>query len=235
MTADGSGRWSLATSGIIELAWAPDGKRFAATVGLPDGTRDVFLLDGGGKVVRQVTDTHGIPGGLSWSPDGSVVAYTRASEAPASGLWAVSADGGDPVLVAENAIGASWSPDGCRVATATPDGAAVMRWDGTDRRLIPDSAHRTPQFSPTGDLISLEAQAGDGILVLAAEDLTSAERVFDGNAYGLQWSPDGTRIAFYGRNPTSALTDFEVSSIKADGTALLNLSSDPENDVQPHW
>ena len=59
--------------------------------------------------------------------------------------------------------------------------------------------------------------------------------VYDVNAYGLRWSPDGTRLAFYGRPSVDPLAQFEVQVIGVDGSGVVSLSREPVNDVQPAW
>jgi TolB protein len=45
------------------------------------------------------------------------------------------------------------------------------------------------------------------------------------------WSPDGTRIAFASRRSGNA----DIWMINADGTHLVQLTSDPTEDYAPTW
>jgi Tol biopolymer transport system component len=49
------------------------------------------------------------------------------------------------------------------------------------------------------------------------------------------WSPDGTKIAFTGKEQGDASARFHVYPINADGTGLQQLTSGPANDGQPDW
>jgi len=107
-----------------------------------------------------------------------------------------------------------------------------MRWDGSAKRMVLAGSWNTPLWSPDGDRIALESIGGDGITLLEGDDLRP-NRIFEDRAYGLRWSPTGTRLAFYGPNGQS---DFEVWAIGSDGTGLVNLSHYPvDDDRDPAW
>jgi Tol biopolymer transport system component len=120
----------------------------------PDGSQIAFLLPGGVYVTEADGDqpkriarvSAGVyPSSLTWSPDGRSIAYAVVNldaEPSHSGLFVVSADGGDPRRLTR-AIDAnpSWSPDGRRLALARFTGFHVsqivlLNADGSGERLL---------------------------------------------------------------------------------------------------
>jgi Tol biopolymer transport system component len=145
-------------------AWSPDGSRIAYMVYLeagpepinyeiwtmnPDGTNPRLLVGlgecGGG----------GCSGGLTWSPDGSMLAFhsmrdnlvtrTRAIyvvHADGSGLRRINNDGAEP----------SWSPDGSRLAFVRfpKDQAIGETWGGELFTISPDGSNLTLMVEGVG-------------------------------------------------------------------------------------
>jgi Tol biopolymer transport system component len=145
-------------------AWSPDGSRIAYMVYLeagpepinyeiwtvnPDGTNPRLLVGlgecGGG----------GCSGGLTWSPDGSMLAFhsmrdnlsTRTSaiyvvHADGSGLHRINNDGAEP----------SWSPDGSRLAFVRfpKDQAIGEAWGGELFTISPSGSNLTLMIEGVG-------------------------------------------------------------------------------------
>jgi Tol biopolymer transport system component len=100
----------------------------------------LLLMNADGSDVRQLSEDFEVEGaywspGLSWSPDGTRMAYATFSEGRGQ-IWVESPDGSDPSLLFESApapfdtltAGSPvWSPEGTRIAfgSATTDGEAV--------------------------------------------------------------------------------------------------------------
>ena len=100
--------------------WSPVDDRIVVQC-RPEG-EDVFRLvtiapDGSDLV--EVTPLDDDATDASWSPDGERLVYSGAAEGGA-GLYAVSADGGDPIRLDDGDSGydgaPSWSPDGHQIA-----------------------------------------------------------------------------------------------------------------------
>jgi eukaryotic-like serine/threonine-protein kinase len=139
---------------------SPDGRRVAVEIHDAAGGQ-IWVYDTTSRTLTRLT-TLGHNSQPAWSPDGKWIAYSSARET-ASGVYAVSADGGGSerrLGRANAAIGyssVSWSPDGRRLAydvESVENGASYTVATATDsvsRRIaaVPSGATR-PVFSPDG-------------------------------------------------------------------------------------
>lgn len=158
------------------------------------------------------------------------------------------ADSGlDPTLVKQGLAGAfrpAWSPDGDWIAFGLGGWfqeravmtAAVMRVrsDGSSYEALTDSSTNSgfPSYSADGTkLVYRVWGAQNGLRVL---DLTTgATRVLTTESDNLpDWAPDGKLILF--TRKTSA-TNFDVCTVKPDGTGLKTLTSSGANDGHAVW
>jgi TolB protein len=138
--------------------------------------------------------------------------------------------------------GAAWSPDGSTIAFgagaafsnhATPAQIAIMKADGSGFRTI-TSQHANaafPSWSPDGKRIVYRvAGAEQGLRIVNVEDgemtqLTSGYDDFPG------WSPKGDVIAF----TSFREGDFEIYTIRPDGTGIKRLTHDRGNNAHGAW
>ena len=156
-------------------------------------------------------------------------------------IVALSSEGGDTHLVAESGQ-IPYCHDGRLVAytVGLPRAAdAPLNMDAdtiavdADARPISEPT-RVVAWSPVGDEIAIENDAGDGrhsiwILELAGG---SAELVveYDSDTYsGLDWLPDGQTLVY------AALADgrYQLFSVSSSGGVPERLSDDPGNLMQP--
>jgi Tol biopolymer transport system component len=171
---DGSGSKALdlAMTADAEIEWRPpDGKELVVR-GKRDEKAALFLLDVDGSNVRQITP---MTSGefdylwLTWSPDGSRLAYSKAHPRE---VHVVDVDRGvDTLIQGDTGIGLMfprWSPDGTRLA--------VMTW----LREVPVQVRigviptddATPHVTLTGPTFGTGIQhdwAPDGTTILASE------------------------------------------------------------------
>jgi len=193
---------------------------FTVAAGVSDSG---FKPVGGGICLgsRRVTEP-AADGGISWSPDGSRVAFYRQTGVLTADVFVSNADGSHLVNLTKGSAQFSWAPDW------SPDGSLIVyvasdpdverlvtvRPDGSDRKPIPGTAVDpteqlgSPQWYPDGSLLGYTLT--DGIHVIRPDG--SGGRLLLGDAYGFDWSPDGRRIAFT-RAGNLALADSDGSDV----------------------
>ena len=212
-------RLRLSRAGRDPIAWSSDGTRLLIRRTSPDRAVDLSVLEADGTETR-LTD-HADPTGGSFSPDGSQVVYAGGPP-DRSAIYAVSSDGGVPRLILRSARQVSFpdghsalafayhpvlSPDGTRIAYF--DGMYdhshnlwVANADGTKRRVLlddelSDADHiRALTWAPDGEWLAFTTDAS---LYLVRPDGTGLRRMVSGGfatAPAVQWSPDGSRIAY---------------------------------------
>ena len=201
-------------------SWSPDGARIACqdqyevlidTTGTTRNILDLLTFNPDGTDPRVLVSLNDVesPDGVTWSPDGSRLAYAVGAtffdaatnrNGRLGEIFVVNADGSDLhqlTATDEPEINPAWSPDGSRLAFASstsqlaPLDIYVMNADGSDRRRLTNGGEN---FSP-------------------------------------DWSPDGTRIAFVSRRDGNA----EIYVMNADGSRQERITDNPAFDGDPHW
>jgi hypothetical protein len=159
-------------------AVSPDG----ATVAFvrKDGSdvpTSLWLIDIDGTHERQVTRAPADVQSPEWSPDGSMIAFSAADEPEGRALYTIRPDGSDlQMLVGGQAVeGVTWSPDGASLVYSSAD------------PTVPGASY---------DLwkVSLDGSAPIDLTPTAAIDETDPS-----------WSPDGTTIAYVGKDGIMAI------------------------------
>jgi Tol biopolymer transport system component len=158
-------------------------------------------------------------------------------------LFAVNPDGTDLAAIPGGfSHYISWSPDGRRIAFATPPESGVfneiyvMNADGTGLRRLTfhEGTDETPSWSPDGARIVWQRQCR--VYVMNA-DGSGQTNLTDGNCthgsgdFDPTWSPDGTRIAFV----SDRAGDYDIFAMNADGSEPVNLTDHPADDTDPSW
>jgi Tol biopolymer transport system component len=189
------------------LEWSPDGsKLLARRHGYGVGALDV--TDETGKVVWTVDQRYAFDG--RWSPDGTRIAFVHVHPEPTPTsasppgldlvLFVASSDGRLRTRIAAHVRGFSWSPDGTKLAyAACARLCGPMRAQGAHRLVIADaSGRRAPHPVP------LPTGAG-----APGRTLTD-----------VQWSPDGSLIAFVSHDDAGA----HLNVVHPDGSSLRRVA-----------
>jgi Tol biopolymer transport system component len=119
--ADGSAAHLLYDSGHDDSApaWSPDGTKLAFEIHGPVGgvDGDIHVLDLATGAVTQLTadlpETPVHDEGPTWSPDGTMIAFTSERADPNGDVWIMRADGSDPQQLTTNSIldeSPDWQP-----------------------------------------------------------------------------------------------------------------------------
>lgn len=189
---------------------SPDGTRIAYDSDR-DGVRGVYVANADGSSPRRISGS-GHAAVPSWSPDGKRVAFVRAEPGRARvwNVWFADPDSGQLHRVTNHALGqpwgASWFPDGQRLAYSLEDRLMVADLrTGLARGYRSPRANRlvrTPAVSPDGRRIVFQVQR-DGVWLLDVEQARMRRILADETAEEFVWAPDGGAIAYHARKAGS--------------------------------
>jgi Tol biopolymer transport system component len=118
-------------------------------------------------------------------------------------------------------------------------GIFTMRGDGADVRAVSIPIERSlgfPRFSPDGRFLAFIAESEDGSEDLYVADASGRDPKVIAPSPGAPegapaWAPDGSAIAFSTRRDGN----WEIYSVRPDGTDLKRLTNDPAFDAAPAW
>ena len=241
---------SGASGDIGNPAWSQDGRRVVYQQG-PIAT--IARPRGPGEPVRGIDagfDLRYASGFPAVSPDGHSLVLSertgrgRPDDRSSLAVW--SADGTHPrrIFRGDGAVmSPQWSPDGEWIvfgmgnyflARTRPARVMLVRADGSDVRALTKGAGNAgfPSFSPDGTQVVYRfwTDTAGGLRIVTLADgavrtLTTGYDNFPG------WSPRGDRIVF----SRLADGDFDIFTIRPDGTDLQQLTTSPGNDSHPAW
>jgi Tol biopolymer transport system component len=166
--ADGTDPLRLTASGSAP-AWSPDGSRLAFHGGGTAGAgRHIWIMNADGTSVRRLSRTNGsFP---SWSPQGDKILFHGEVN---SGIWLISPDSSEEILLDREGGYPAWSPDGTEIAYVDLEDWCVwvMNADGTGKRKLTDHGGILPTWSPDGSQIAYEVSQREdaGIWVINAD------------------------------------------------------------------
>ena len=203
--------------GIVRPVISPDGRQIAfAAVG------DIYVMPVGGKPVN-ITKDAALDTDPAWSPDGSQLVYSSDKESEHLQLWIRDLKTGQSRQVTHLATqpqGATWSPDGKRIAFFDVNGmwrvanmSVLDVASGTVTRVHDTLAQPgTPTWSPDGKWLALAEVApftkrfreGTNQVLTIAADSSNTDKWYapiptlsidSRGGCGPVWSPDGTKMA----------------------------------------
>lgn len=112
---------------------------------------------------------------------------------------------------------------------------AVINSDGTNLKILTkgDGNNGFPSWSPDGKQIVFRAANKDKKGLFILDSTTGATRILTDNSHDNfpSWSPAGDLIAFTSFRDG----DYEIYTIKPDGTQLKRLTNTPGNDAHNSW
>jgi WD40 repeat protein len=204
--------------GAVDPDWSPDGAAIAYTSGgytSEDGNvSNIFVLDLATGETSQVTnekpttETCCGPVGAAYpqfSPDGASIVYwvnrgvdERSACWPCYGVRIVPVTGGKSVLLVDDAIPGTLSPDGSTLAVGCGDwidrGLCIANADGTNPRVLVGGSAFGPTWSPDGTriaYINLENEPNGRVFVV---DVATGETTFVAEGTWPEWLDDHTLI-----------------------------------------
>jgi gamma-glutamyltranspeptidase len=187
-----------------EPAWSSDGKRIAFVADRGDGF-DLYLVDSRGGLPERVLRLDGDERSPSWTPDGRIVFAHRAADEMQWDLFAVDPSGAQSTRVVQrltqspdDEVHPRVSPDGRRVAFTSNRNSDDGDFDIWMVRLFESSSGGSN--GGRGPAVRLARQSG-----------------YDGFA---EWSPDGTRLAYYSVRDGIGSTWVTLVNPLSDGDGL---------------
>lgn len=225
---DGRGAQVLTGGGINLLpALGPFNK--VAFTSFKQNRPDIYLGQLG-SAPRAIVQNGQMATGVSFSPDGSRIAYAL-SQGENTHIWVATAEGKDAKQITDTRFGInsspSWSPDGKRIAFVSNRGGSpqiyVMNANGSGakRLTFQGNYNQTPDWSPRGDLIAFTARDERNAfdLFTVNVDTGQVKRLTQdqGNNEEPVFSPNGRLILF--------------SSTRKGGNQLYVMTADGANPV----
>ena len=194
----------------------------------------------------------------SFSADGTKLLYTQWGREARRSTGLEQSISNDTTIVAMDALGgnkrtvfdgdglsafsAVWSPRGDRIAVSVgryfrAPGApaaqiALIDADGSNMQLIADDEHNNgfPSFSPDGT--RMVYKRGKQLVIRMLADGATTTLIADSHYNNFpQWSPRGDQIMF----TSDRDGDFELYTIRPDGTGLRRLTNVPGADAHSVW
>jgi Tol biopolymer transport system component len=224
--ADGTERRRLTDDRVLDTApaWSPDGKRIAFAHVPAEGTEaadgTIVVMDADGRGRLELTRHRETPDVVfdsdpAWSPDGSLIAFSRATFTPEGqvhiGIYTIDPTGAGERLLIEDAGEPAWSPDGSAIAyTSVRD-----------------------RFGET----CFHECSTSGEIYVAQRDGTNPRRLTTSRADDRSpaWAPNGRLIAFVSDRSSRADHENEIYVVGTDGTGLRRLTTNDVWDLEPAW
>lgn len=214
-------------------AWSPDNRRIAFERSLPKFAA-IYVIKADGTGLRRVSHSQ-FATDPAWSPNGRRIVFMRENHKPRfeTGLTLADPDGGHVTKLTRGLFDhpGDFSPDGRRITfvRANRDRGSAIFVIGVNgrglKRLTPYAPnYDRPTWSPDGKRIlfnsysephpgksaNLYTVRPDGSGLKQLTEIAGGEI----NAFGAQWSPDGTQIIYHKVGPD--LSDLFV--LNADGS-----------------
>jgi Tol biopolymer transport system component/DNA-binding winged helix-turn-helix (wHTH) protein len=222
-------RLSLPVVSATKPIFAPDGHRFlfVGYDSLRPGVGDLYLSSVSESRVERVTQGADPRGDQPvFTPDGTQLVFARWRSGDDGtrwpDLWTVPVVGGQPQVLASQASGAGFSPDGAWLAYTKHESGRTPLWLGS--RAQPSSGRQlapvgfTPRWSPDGRWIAFTTsnpEGGNGDLWIVSADERTRRKLTREPAqmYGIAWLPDSKSIVF----AASARRHFHLWRVAIEG------------------
>jgi len=229
-----------------DAAWSRDGKEVVYVQG-----NSLYRVNIDGNEARKIVST--VTGGLAswprWSPDGSRLRFTVATQNSGTSLWEISAEGKNlhRLLSGWNnppsECCGSWTPDGNYFLFQSQRRGTTNIWAIREGgSLFRKVSHEPVQLTtgPTSTYSPLPSTDGRKVFVVTAQARGELVRYDPAShqftpylsgisAMGVSFSRDGKWVTY------AAYPDGTLWRSKVDGTERLQLTSSPLFVIQPRW
>jgi hypothetical protein len=172
-----------------------------------DGMRGVYVARADASEPRKISGD-GFAAVPRWAPDGRRIAFIKAEAARPRvwNVWVADLHARTVSRVSRHGVGqawgASWFPDGDRIAYSVEDRLVLASLDGGTVRIVPSPRRgrlvRTPAVSPDGRRIVFQVHR-DGAWLLDVASGAMRRVLTDTAAEEFAWSPDSRRVVYHTR------------------------------------
>jgi dipeptidyl aminopeptidase/acylaminoacyl peptidase len=214
---------------------SPDGRAIAYTVRSTewDDNRfdtEIWLVRPGEEPIQLTRTAKGSSTSPAWSPDGRWLAFA-ADRGDKRQIYLINPRGGEAWALTESeGVGSfAWAPDGRRIAftqTEPENDADKKRKERFGAYAVEDEEYRLSHLWL--------------VAVPDRPELAEAERLTEGDTFtvsGLEWSPDGSRIAF-GHRPDPLINSWmsaDISILNVETQEITPLVTAPGPQSNPTW
>jgi len=216
-----------------------------------DGSHRVFLMDINRALTIQFSDIlAGTSCCLSWSPDGSTLAFLGRDDSGITYLHLIDADGRNARRLTlqdewRDQSNPHWSPDGSTVAFTAFRGStrrAILladRYNGALRQVVAEQVYNnSPFWSPDGGRLVLAGNIQDERyyqIITVNPDGSDLQQLTSGawDDTAPEFSPDGKQILFVSNR--IAIARQQIYVIDADGGEPTRLTNTRTHEYDPHW
>jgi Tol biopolymer transport system component len=235
-----TGQRERVTEGIYGK-WSPDGRRISFSGPTCERLGDLRIYDLATGHIEPVGPAD--RAAVDIAPDWTRAAYFKTQPGtvtPDYTVYVGALDGSDEIILPTAPLGKGsivWSPNGDWIIYNAVTGDNV--YDRRPNLLASDGSGSPTPIADHGDAYEWSPDSSavvitdaEGILVFSLRD-RSARRVWRGVAYHVEWSPDGSRLAFASPRAGEDRADLYVYDA-ASGDAR-KLTQEPVYVARPHW
>ena len=216
-----------------------------------DGNFEVYIMNEDGTNIKNLTNNSSVDYGLNWSPDGNYILF-YSNRNGNEDVWRMDNDGTNLTNLSNlpsNERAAAYSPDGKKIVFIsnmddnTLDLYTMSAEGGNIQKVTQNRTYcESPEWTNDGKYIvfTLEVEKDSteknfsGELFVINADGNNPRRLThrEGFDSGADISPNGKKIAFYGKSETG---NMDIFIMNIDGTEILNLTNDAPEDYSPSW
>lgn len=223
----------------IQSRFSPDGSRVAYWTPGENGW-DLIVAQGDLGNPRKVSTQSTQPGGIVWSPDNRQLAFpsSAGSSIDILAAWADSGEARHLTKAPGTEFPIAWHPDGNRMTyVASVEGGAIRGYffdlaTGKSTAIPGIPLNNIPVWSNDGSRLLLSSIVGTAtIRVTDSAGGNQRQLTTEGLEDDLNWSPDGTEIAYVSHRTGTG----DIWVVPMAGGAPRQLTRDIREDNSPRW